>query len=57
MELESFRFTVSRLERIVVVRPTNVLYSLETQSPKGHLTYIWRLSYQEIQWGDKCYGK
>ena len=28
---------ISRLERVVVVRPTYVLFSLETQSPKGYL--------------------
>ena len=37
MELESLRCIVSRLERVVVVRPTYILFSLETQSPKGHL--------------------
>ena len=37
MELESLRCIVSRLERVVVVKRTYVLFSLETQSPKGHL--------------------
>ena len=37
IELESLRCIVSRLERVVVVRPTYALFSLETQSPKGHL--------------------
>ena len=37
IELESLRCIVSRLERFVVVRPTYALFSLETQSPKGHL--------------------
>ena len=37
MELESLRCLVRRLERVVVVRPTYVLFALETQSPKGHL--------------------
>ena len=36
MELESLRYIVSCLGRAVVVRPTQVLFSLETQSPKGH---------------------
>ena len=36
MELESLRCIVSRLERVVVERPTFV-FSLETQSRKGHL--------------------
>ena len=36
MELESLRYIVSRLER-VVVRPTYVLSSLKTQSPIGDL--------------------
>ena len=36
MELESFRCIVRRLERVVVVRPTYTLFSLETQS-KGYL--------------------
>ena len=34
-ELESLRYIVSRLERVVVERPTYALFSLETQSPKG----------------------
>ena len=37
IELESLRCIVSCLERVVVVRPTYVLFSLETSSPKGHL--------------------
>ena len=37
MELESLRCIVSRLERVVEVRLTYVLFSLETQSPNGHL--------------------
>ena len=37
MELKSLRCIVSRLERVVMVRPTYVLFSLETQSRKGHL--------------------
>ena len=37
MELESLRCVVSHLEKVVVVRPTYILFSLETQSPKGHL--------------------
>ena len=37
MELESLRCIVSRLERVVVIRPTCALFSLETQSSKGHL--------------------
>ena len=37
IEMESFRCIVSRLERVVVVRPIYVLFSLETQSPRGHL--------------------
>ena len=38
MELESLRCIVSRLERVVMVRPIYVLlFSLETQSPKRHL--------------------
>ena len=37
IELESLRCTVSRQERVVDVRPTYALFSLETQSPKGHL--------------------
>ena len=35
--LESLRCIVSRLERVVVVRPTYAQFSLETQCPKGHL--------------------
>ena len=37
MELEPLRCTVRRLESVLVVRPTYVLFSLEIQSPKGHL--------------------
>ena len=37
MEQESLRCIVSRLERVVVVRPTYELLSLEKQSPKGRL--------------------
>ena len=37
MELESLRCILSLLERVVVVRPTYALFSLETQSPKGYL--------------------
>ena len=36
-ELESLRCIVNCLERVVVVRPTYVLFSLERQPPKGHL--------------------
>ena len=37
IELKLLRCIVRRLERVVVVRPTYVLFSLETQSPKGYL--------------------
>ena len=37
MELESLRCIVSHMERVVVVRPTYALFSLETQSPREHL--------------------
>ena len=37
MELEPFRCIVSHLERVVVVRSTYILFSLETQSLKRHL--------------------
>ena len=37
MKPESLRCIVSRLERVVLVRPIYVLFFLETQSPKGHL--------------------
>ena len=37
MELELLRCIVRCLERFVAVRPTYILFSLETQSPKGHL--------------------
>ena len=54
MELESLRCMVSRLERVIVVRPTYVLFSLETQSPKGHLnihtTFV--LSGNSEEWGE-----
>ena len=42
MELQSLRCTVSRLERVVVVRPTYTLFSLETQSSKGYLNICTR---------------
>ena len=35
--IESFGCIVSRVERVVVVRPTYAQFSLEIQSPKGHL--------------------
>ena len=51
MVLESLRCIVSSLERVVVVRPTYVLFSLETQSPKGPLniytTFIKKFSGRE----------
>ena len=37
LALKSLRCIVSRLKRVVVVRPTYVLFSLETQFPKGYL--------------------
>ena len=37
MDRESLRFIVSRLERVVELRPKYALFSLETQSLKGHL--------------------
>ena len=40
IELESLRCIVSRVERVVVVRPTYALFSLETRSPKGHVCLI-----------------
>ena len=43
MELESLRCIVTRLERVVVVRPTYALFSLETQSPKGYLNIYMTL--------------
>ena len=44
MELESLRCIVIRLERVVVVRPTYILFSLETQSPRKHLNiYIYNV--------------
>ena len=55
IELESLRSIVRRLRRVVVVRATYVLFSLETQSPKGH--YIRRLSNQSVQWMGTFYWK
>ena len=37
MELESLRCIVSRLERVVVARPTYALFSLETQGTFEHI--------------------
>ena len=37
IELESLRCIVRRLERVVVVKPTYVLFLIGTQSSKGHL--------------------
>ena len=42
MELELIRCIVSRLERVVVVRPSYVLFSLETQCPKELLNIYIR---------------
>ena len=54
MELESLRCIVSRLERVVVVRPTYALFSLETQSPMGHLNiYTFVLTRSSVE--GKCY--
>ena len=44
MEVESLRCIVNRLKRVVVVRPTYVLFSLETQSSKGHLNIYKKFS-------------
>ena len=58
MKLEPLRCIVSRCEIVIVVKPTYVLFSLETLSPKGHLNiYIRHLSYQEVQWRRKSYWK
>ena len=52
-ELQSLRCIVSRLEKVVVVRPTYVLFLLETLSPLGHLniyaTFV--LSRSSEEWG------
>ena len=37
MELKSLRYRGRRPERVVVVKPTYVSFTLETQSRKGHL--------------------
>ena len=37
MEQESLKCIVSHLERVIVVRTTYLLFSLEMQSLKGHL--------------------
>ena len=42
-ELESLRCIVSHLERVVDVRPTYVLFSLDTHAPKGHLNIYMTL--------------
>ena len=42
MELESLRCIVSRLERVVVVRPIFVLFSLETVS-QGTFEHIYNV--------------
>ena len=50
-ELESLRCIVSRLKRFLVVSPTYALFSLETQSPKGHLNIYttWVLSRSAVE--------
>ena len=51
MELESLRCIVSHLERVVVVRPTYTLFSLETHSPKEYLNiYTFVLSRSSVKW-------
>ena len=37
MDPESLRCLLRHLERVIVVRPTYILFSLVAQSPKGHL--------------------
>ena len=37
MDIESSRCIISPLEKVVVVRPTYVLFSLGTQTPEGQL--------------------
>ena len=56
MELESLRCIVSRLERVVVIRPT---YSFlwRHSLPRESWIYIRRLSYQEVHWTEKSYRK
>ena len=57
MELESLRCIVSRLERVVVVRLTYVLFSLETQFPKGHLNIYKTIVHLKIQYRGMYYWK
>ena len=47
MELQSLRCIVSYLVRVLVVRPTYLLYSLETQSFKGYLN-IYTMFFSSI---------
>ena len=53
MKLESLKCIVSRLESVLVVRPTYLLFSLETPSPKGHSNiyttlFLSRSSVEEV---------
>ena len=57
MELESLRCIVSRLERVVVIRPTYVLFLLETQYSKGHLNIYTTFVLLKVQWRGKSYWK
>ena len=52
MELDSLRCIVRRLKSVVVVKPTYILFSLETQSPKVHLNIYtsFVLSRSSMEW-------
>ena len=52
MSYNRLRRVVRRLKGVVGVRPTYVLFSLETQSPKGHLNICMGivLSRSSVQW-------
>ena len=54
MELELLRCIVKHLERVIVVRPSYILFSLETHSPKGHLNIymMFVLSRSSVEEGD-----
>ena len=54
MELESLECVVSRLESVVAVRPTYVLFLFETQSPRGYLIKYARFirSRSSVEWGE-----
>ena len=56
MEIESLRCIVRYCERVVVVRPKYVLFSSETQGPKGHLSVYMTFAQSRSSVEGKSFG-